>query len=86
VETEQRVGLLRRLSSAGKTGRESLTPADLSARFDAARFSENEIYPEIWDEPRKECLDDYVLHYFSRLKDFVHGAHTQGKALIVYIN
>ena len=44
------------------------------------------IYPEIWDEPVTECLDEYVLHYFERLKEFLARGQMEGKSLIVYLN
>ena len=44
------------------------------------------IYPEIWDEPVTECLDEYVLHYFERLKEFLVRGQMEGKSLIVYLN
>jgi hypothetical protein len=51
----------------------------------SAAFTANEIYPEIWGEPETECLDDYVLHYFEELKQFLKKAHEQHRGLVVYL-
>jgi hypothetical protein len=65
---------------------EPMTAAALKARYDADAFASQEIYPEIWDEPETECLDDYVLDHFERLKEFLTEAGASGAALIVYLN
>ncbi|MCG8686362.1 MAG: YfbM family protein [Desulfobacterales bacterium] len=52
---------------------------------DKNNFSENEIYPEIWDEEPESCFG-YILEHFEALKHFVSEAAEDGKALIVYIN
>jgi hypothetical protein len=67
---------------------EALVPIDgasLGERFNAQEFTEQEIYPEIWGEPREECLG-YLLDYFCGLKEFVLHARDVGLGLIVYIN
>ncbi len=65
---------------------ESITSDQLRSKFDSKAFFDNNIYPEIWDEPIEECLDSYVLSYFDDLKAFVLKAREDGKGLIVYFN
>ena len=65
---------------------ESLTPEQLSQRFDPKAMMDAEIYPEIWDRPPAE--DDtrsYVIDYFDSLRDFVAGAAASGEAWLVYL-
>jgi hypothetical protein len=64
---------------------EPITTATLKDRYDAEAFAQSQIYPDIWDEPEQECLDDYVLHYFEELKRFIQQACADGKGLIVYL-
>lgn len=65
---------------------EPITSDHLRAKFDSKAFFDNEIYPEIWDEPVEECLNSYVLSYYEDLKAFLLKAQSEGKALIVYLN
>ena len=65
---------------------EPISKESLRKKFDPKDFFENEIYPEIWDEPIEECLDTYVLSYFEDLKAFVIKAQDESKGLIVYLN
>lgn len=65
---------------------EPITKEKLRKKFDSKVFVENEIYPEIWDEPIEECLDTYILSYFEDLKSFVLKARDKSKGLIVYLN
>ena len=64
---------------------EPITLEVLKSRFNPAVFKEHEIYPDIWDESESECLDEYVLKHFKRLKQFLQRANAEGKALIVYL-
>ncbi len=64
---------------------EPISSEELKSRFSAAAFKEQQIYPDIWDEPESECLDDYVLEHFDRLKRYLQKASAEGKALIVYL-
>ncbi len=57
----------------------------LENRFDKKAFIENEIYPDIWDEPPEDCLG-YLLENFEMLKQLVIKAADDKKALIVYLN
>lgn len=65
---------------------ELINRTDLRSRFNAKVFAKNEIYPDIWREPRDQCLDSYVLDYFDALKEFVFSARDAGNGLIVYLN
>jgi len=66
---------------------ESLSPEELSQRFDPKAMMEAEIYPEIWDRPTEE--DDtraYLTNYYGSLRDFIAGAAGSGEALLVYLS
>ena len=65
---------------------EPISSADLKKRYDAHSLTMQEVYPQIWDEPKADCLDNYVLYYFDRLKVFLRQVAAAGKALIVYLN
>jgi hypothetical protein len=57
---------------------------ELWARFTAARFASEGIYPFIWDEPEDQLRDEY-LDYFHRLRDFVSRASARGGELLVAV-
>jgi hypothetical protein len=65
---------------------EPISSAILKERFDPAGFSEHGVYPDIWDEDPQSCMDEYVLHYFEKLKAFVRNAKSNQRGLIVYLN
>ena len=57
----------------------------LYERADLSKFTEHEIYPEIWTkEPKEQCIG-YVTDYFKELKKFVANSALSGRALIAYI-
>ena len=64
---------------------EPITSDQLRSRFDPEIFSDKKIYPDIWDEPIEECLDEYLLDYFDTLKKFIIKVKEKGKGLIVYL-
>ena len=61
-----------------------ITKNELALRFDPATLSENEIYPEIWDEGNEAM--DYVLVYFDQLRTYYLDAAAKGNAMLKYIN
>jgi hypothetical protein len=63
---------------------QTITPQALFERADQAEFQEQSIYPEIWDEPKEECIG-YVTQFFGELKQFIQHAADSNCALIVYI-
>lgn len=65
---------------------ESITADQLRAKFDSKIFFDNDIYPNIWNEPIEECLDSYVLSYFEGLKTFIFKVRDDNRGLIVYLN
>ncbi|MBA4147556.1 MAG: YfbM family protein [Verrucomicrobia bacterium] len=57
----------------------------LYERADLSKFTEQEIYPQIWaTEPKEQCIG-YVTEYFKELKKFVAESAQSGRALIAYI-
>ena len=57
----------------------------LFAKADQAKFTTEEIYPQIWDEPKDECIG-YLIHHFNSLKKFVQETADANKALVIYLN
>lgn len=57
---------------------------EFDRRFDPARLAEAEIYPQIWDEDRGDLLNEY-LHFFQRLRSFVHEAARQRQHLVLLL-
>ena len=64
---------------------EPITPEQLRAKYNPAVFMENDIYPQCWDEPIEECMDDFALFYFKDLKNFFLKAQKAGKGFLTYI-
>jgi hypothetical protein len=56
---------------------------ELSRRFDAKAMLDADIYPEIWAET---YALDYLLHSYSRLKDFVATARKSQSGLLIYLS
>jgi len=74
-------------SAEVKTIAAALAPIDpqmLYEKADPAEFAANDIYPQIWDEPKEECIE-YITSYFGDLKKFVQETADSDSALIVYI-
>ena len=66
---------------------EPITGDTLRARFDPAKMTALDIYPDIWKRPPEE--DDtvgYLLEYFELLKPFIVKGAADGFALITYLN
>jgi hypothetical protein len=61
-----------------------ITPESLYEKADPAEFAANDIYPQIWDEPKDECIG-YVTSNFDDLKKFVQETADSGSALIVFL-
>ena len=76
------------VSSEVRVINEALSAVEASAlyeRADLSKFTEHEIYPEIWTkEPKEQCIG-YVTDYFKELKKFVANSALSGRALIAYI-
>lgn len=53
-------------------------------RFDLAAIDAADIYPQIWDEPREELLDEFAS-YFSEMKEIVARAAQSNAAMLVTI-
>jgi hypothetical protein len=61
-----------------------LSKSELEQRFDPAKMTKLEIYPEtIWT--RDKNSSEYLLASFDSLKDFVNTAMRNGEGLIVYL-
>lgn len=65
----------------------ALEPLSAEALFERAsqeEFQKNSIYPEIWDEPKEDCVG-YVTTYFGEMKEFIQDAAGSNLALIIYL-
>jgi hypothetical protein len=62
-----------------------LATEEFDRRFDLEKMAEEMVYPQIWDEPRPELLDEY-LGYFEELKDLVCKAAQQRQALVILLS
>jgi len=65
---------------------EPINTDQLREKYNSEEFIENNIYPEKWEEPISECLDNYVLHYFNELKEFILKAKNSNQGIIVFLN
>jgi hypothetical protein len=63
----------------------ALTQEEFDRRFDLEQMAEGMVYPQIWDEPRPDLLEEY-LGYFEGLKQFVHLAAQQRQALVILLS
>jgi hypothetical protein len=63
---------------------EAISDADFARRFDPEELTTAEIYPQIWDEPLEELLQEY-RSYFQEMKRHVHRAAQSRQAVIVTI-
>lgn len=61
-----------------------VTIEGLWQRFDPAKMFEQQIYPEIWDEPEEELKDEYGW-YFNDLKNFVRSAASDDNFILVVL-
>jgi Domain of unknown function (DUF1877) len=56
--------------------------ADFERHFDPERLEEQAIYPQIWDEPLEDLLDEFG-EYLQQLKAHVRRAAETGQALLI---
>lgn len=57
---------------------------ELWSRFNPEEMNEQEIYPNIWDEPEEDLKEEYLM-YFNELKILIAAAATRGDSLRVSI-
>ncbi len=62
----------------------ALTDAEFRQRFDPAALQSADVYPQIWDEPLEDLLEEYG-YYFRELKAFVRRAAQSGHAMVITI-
>lgn len=62
----------------------ALTDAEFARRFDLKGLEDADIYPQIWDEPLEDLLEEYG-DYFRATKALVQRAAQEGLALLVTI-
>jgi len=61
----------------------SLLPADFAKRYDADALIENDIYPQAWSGD--EDLD-YLLSWYSRLRNYYLDATSKNNAMLQYLS
>jgi hypothetical protein len=62
-----------------------ITPDVLRSRYVATALSENEIYPEIWDDPDDDAVG-YLASWYQTLRDYYIDAAVKQKAMLKYLN
>ena len=60
---------------------QTVPPAAIAGRFDAAGLQEHRIYPGVWSEDDKEWIQDA----YSQLRDFYSDAAQKGLAVLLYL-
>jgi Domain of unknown function (DUF1877) len=65
-------------------GLAEFTEQDLDRNFDLRAMKEAGIYPQIWDEPRKELLAEYQS-LLQELKRFIHYAAENKQAIVIAV-
>jgi hypothetical protein len=61
-----------------------ITDEEFANRFDLARLAKEDIYPQIWDEPLDDLLDEYRT-YLAEAKALISEATRDGHAILVTI-
>jgi hypothetical protein len=63
---------------------DEITETQFKEKFDVYALATAEIYPQIWDEG-DEALD-YVVSYFTELREFYREAAEEDLAIVTFIN
>ena len=58
---------------------------DFARGFDLAEMDREGVYPQIWDEPLEDLLDEYRT-YLAAAKELVRQASHDGHALLIVVN
>jgi hypothetical protein len=61
-----------------------ITNEEFDRRFDIEQFAVEELYPQIWSEPREDLLSEYRM-YFDALQKFVKSAAKRKEAILVML-
>jgi len=61
-----------------------VTEAEFARRFDLAELAREEVYPQIWDEPLEDLLEEY-RGYLAQAKALIGQASREGHALLIVI-
>ena len=62
----------------------AISAEEFDRKFDIDALNEAGIYPQIWDEPREELLEEYGM-YFQQLRELAKQAADDNHALIIAI-
>jgi hypothetical protein len=62
-----------------------IAPDVLRSRYVAMDLSENEIYPEIWDDPDDDAIG-YLMSCYQTLRDYYIDASANKNAMLKYLN
>jgi hypothetical protein len=62
-----------------------ITPDDLRSKYVASQLSDNEIYPEIWDDPDDDAAG-YLMSWYATLRDYYIDAAAKQNAMLKYLN
>ena len=64
---------------------QDITPDVLRSRYVATALSENEIYPEIWDDPDDDAIE-YLVTWYQILRDYYIDAAAKKNAMLKVLN
>jgi hypothetical protein len=64
---------------------ERITDEEFARRFDLAALTKEAIYPEIWDEPLEDLLEEY-LGYLGFAKALIAEASRNGQAMLIVLS
>jgi hypothetical protein len=64
---------------------QDITPDVLRSRYVATALSENEIYPEIWDDPDDDAIE-YLVTWYQILRDYYIDAAAKKNAMLKFLN
>lgn len=62
-----------------------ITPESFRARYVASELSQNDIYPEIWDDPDDDAVG-YLAYWYETLRAYYLDAAAKGHAMLKYLN
>lgn len=70
---------------AAASALQDITPDVLRSRYVASELSENDIYPQIWDEPEDDAFG-YLGPWYETLRDYFIDAAAKGNAMLKFFN
>ena len=70
---------------AAATALKDITPEVLRSKYVASELSENEIYPETWNDPDGDAVE-YLATWYQTLRDYYIDAAAKNNAMLIYLD